>query len=56
MNDWELTEEASLDEEEQEMYPGANHRYRYIFKPLNGSLKAHLFADKERVLYVVVSP
>ena len=54
-DNWELTEEARLDGEEQEMYPGATKRFRYTFKPLKDTLVAHLFADNENVLYVVLA-
>ena len=55
LDDWELSERSDLDQNEQEMYPGATKRFKYIFKPLNGALLAHVFADENDVLYVVVS-
>lgn len=55
MNDWAEEENAELGEEEQEMYPGAVHRYKYVFGPLNATLYAHVFVDADNnVQYVVV--
>ena len=55
MNKWVMTVESELDDDEKEMYPGATHRYKYIFQPLDGGLYAQLFTnDDNNIQYVVV--
>ena len=55
VDSWIFNETNVLSEEEQELYPGATYRQKYIFEPLDGNLYAHLFlSTDDDILYVVV--
>lgn len=55
VDSWKLAENAELSEDEQENYPNAVHRYKYVFDPLGGALHAHVFTDvANNIQYIVV--
>lgn len=55
IDNWVEEENTELSTGEQTMYPGAIHRFKYIFSPLNGTLYAHVFTGVNNIIqYVVV--
>ena len=55
LQDWTLVESVEMVDNEQEMYPGANQRFKYRFEPLKDALVAHLFSNGNDILYVVIT-
>lgn len=54
IDEWSEIEHQKLDIDEQARYPGATHRRKFTYTPLEGNLIAHTFENKKELLYVVV--